>query len=623
MPRTSPTPLALAICAIAIPSACTEPAVAPESTTTGTSTATTSTTTSGADSTAGSGDDCPIVPHTDPVFAQALTPNYAAVTPFDARIGSLCPGTSHYFVLDNPCPVYLALDLRGNPTAIDNNSEDFDLYLTEHYDPMQPGGSYVVHESNASPSVILGSQPPLPFEALHRYLGAADGEPHLIEVRHVAGGELDYELQATPLAAGSCLAFSWICEATHRIEAEETACTTEPTPSCTATTTAVALPTVEDGATSVDGWRVHTSPAEVKQVRNPTSTELALIEARCVQACQAEWAYDDAVSANCSVADGFETPRAAVPSEPAIDAIATSVQDGSGIFTNQRLTCNLADTCCDAFDEDVCIAIPRRVTPGPGPLGVGEEYRLGIGGSSLLTIETSAGSWTSTLSGEVGYSMCPGGNAGGPCPFYLGSGHASATQQPTITLSCSDGTQVQVEVDEALVSLDQPAMGIDAQGNSAKGFPPGALVLKAELTLGNDEHERRTTNTEPVVLLANGTSFQATAEFAFLVPCNRGVEQVTATFELASPTTNAVLEQPPSVTITTPSSVTCSTSVSLTATTSDPDGDLDSVRWYVDDELLASSVSSIPITMAHTLRAVARDERGAATTATKAITCTP
>jgi hypothetical protein len=45
------------------------------------------------------------------------------------------------------------------------------------------------------------------------------------------------------------------------------------------------------------------------------------------------------------------------------------------------------------------------------------------------------------------------------------------------------------------------------------------------------------------------------------------------------------------------------------------------VRWYVDDVLLAPSVTTIPMTGAHTLRAVARDARGASTTATKSISC--
>lgn len=619
MPTIRSQTLAAGVLAIAV-SACTEPAAVAGNSSTSSSSS--SSTTSGADSTSGGAAQCPVVPHVDPTLAQALSPNFMAVTPADVRSGTLCPSTSHYYTLDNPCPVYLALDLRGNPTAIDNITEDFDLYLTEHYDPSQPGASYTVHRSNGSASASIG--PPLPFEALHKRLDAAGGNPHLIEVRHIAGAELDYQLQVVPLVNGSCFSASWVCATTVELEAQETACVDEPNPACTTTTTSVALPTVDDNGMAVDGWRVHTGPAEVAQIHNPTSAELALIESRCIQACRDQWSYDDAVSANCSVLDGFRTPHTPEISAPAIDAIAAADQDGSGIFTGQQLTCNLTGSCCDEFDEDVCVAIPRRVTPGPDVLTVGQEYRLAIGGTSELTIATSAGSWTSDLSGTVGHSLCPGGSSSGPCPFYLGSASVTATQQPSITLGCSDGSQEILALNAATFELGQPALGIDPQGTSSKGFPPGALVLDASLTLGTDVLERRAPNTEPVVLLADATSFQLTgAQLQFVVPCGRGVEVVTATFDLTTSSTNQVLDGPPTVAITTPSSVTCGASVSLTASTGDPDGDFDSVRWYVDDELVAAATTSIQVTVPHTLRAVARDARGAATTATQSITCTP
>ena len=588
-------------------------------------------TTTGADDTAGAdtADDtagdtgpgvtvCPDVPHTDLGTPQVLDLDFADVIGVDVRDGRVCPGTSHYFVIDNPCPVYVHLDLRGDPDDIDNDDEDFDLYLTEHF---VGSGPFTTWTSNGKPSTAL-SNIALPFEALHHRLPSAGGEPHLVEVRHVNGGNLDYRLTARVFPAGSCSAFAWTCEATTRIEAEETSCTTEPTPSCTTTTTDVPLPTVSEGMSTVDGWRVYTGPNEVRQVHDPTSSELAQIEARCIQACQAQWNYDDAVSANCSVSNGFETPRLAEPSAPAVDAIDTDDQDGSGIFQGQSLGCNLTGSCCGEMDEDLCMAIPRRVTPGPDPLEFGEEYRLAIAGDSELTIATNAGSWTTALTGEVGFSLCPQGNGNQPCPFYLGSATAMASTPPHITLDCGDGTEPTVALDAATVTLDQPSFGIAQQGSDAKGFPPGSIILSAALTIDDEDYQARFVNTEPAVLVADEDSFLASdVPFEFSVPCNPGIAWVTATVDLTTPTSGAVLEGPPTVEITTPTSVNCPGTVNLTATTGDPDGDFDFLRWYVDDNLIAQGTTSIQISESHTLRAVAFDQRGAATTDVSTIDC--
>ena len=75
------------------------------------------------------------------------------------------------------------------------------------------------------------------------------------------------------------------------------------------------------------------------------------------------------------------------------------------------------------------------------------------------------------------------------------------------------------------------------------------------------------------------------------------------------------------IAITTPSTVSCGTSTALTATASDPDGDLASVRWFVDGVLMAPTTTSMVFTGTHELRAVARDARGGATTAKKVVSC--
>jgi hypothetical protein len=45
------------------------------------------------------------------------------------------------------------------------------------------------------------------------------------------------------------------------------------------------------------------------------------------------------------------------------------------------------------------------------------------------------------------------------------------------------------------------------------------------------------------------------------------------------------------------------------------------VQWYVDDVPLDASVQSVPIHETHVFRAVARDARGASTTAKATVTC--
>lgn len=40
------------------------------------------------------------------------------------------------YARNNPCSVFLALDLRGDPTAIDDDTKDVDLYMG-HRDPMR------------------------------------------------------------------------------------------------------------------------------------------------------------------------------------------------------------------------------------------------------------------------------------------------------------------------------------------------------------------------------------------------------------------------------------------------------------------------------------------------------
>jgi hypothetical protein len=103
------------------------------------------------------------------------------------------------------------------------------------------------------------------------------------------------------------------------------------------------------------------------------------------------------------------------------------------------------------------------------------------------------------------------------------------------------------------------------------------------------------------------------------VPCGSGTMPATLQIDLRHDGTP--IGRAPTTGIATPSTLSCPTTMTLTSTAADPDSDLAAVRWYVDDVLLAPSVSSIPMTGPHTLRAVAYDARGAATTATSSVAC--
>lgn len=565
---------------------------------------------------------CHVVPWTAPNLAAVSMIDFSAAAPQSVLQGNVCAGTSHYFALRNPCPGFLAVDLRGAGGAeLDNDTDDLDLFVTEQWDAGGQSGPTWSSVGNKS-SVNAG----LPFETIHRRVDVGNDKPQLIEIRHVSGGDIPYAIRIQFFPEdGVCTASSHVCEATRHLAPKEIACGSEPNPSCpNPVSSRVAVRTVTDGSSVVSGWAIAASETEISYPHAPSPSELAFLEARCIDACEAEWADNPDVSVDCSVQDGFLTPRLQeVPSIVARQSIPAGSTRGEGVFAGQSLDCDLHYDCCELFDESLCIAAPQRATPAKEPLSVAEEYRMELGGTSQVTIATDAGSWAVPVSGTAGYGFCPGGNAAQPCPFYLGSLAIAADQSQTITLDCSDETQPVVTVEALDVSVVQPAFGIHEQSTANQGFPPGALVLESHIQVDGVEQTVRTTNDEPVLLSATPSSLSAQGlEAAFVVDCGAGgAAHFLATFDIAPPPTGGILDAPPSITITTPSIVPCGTAVTLTASTSDPDGDLAQTRWYIDDVLMASSVSTVLITQSHTLRAVARDARGAASTATKTIGC--
>lgn len=259
------------------------------------------------------------------------------------------------------------------------------------------------------------------------------------------------------------------------------------------------------------------------------------------------------------------------------------------------------------------------------PLGAGEEYRVALGtATSKVQVITSVGTYTARLTGSIGYSYCKGGSASAPCPFYVGSLDALAASSVTPTMQCADGTTSTKTISNLVTKLAQPAFGIAAQGSSStnKGFPPGALVFESAFDIGSAHYTTRRPNTANVVMTASGATYSASnLDVSLKVPCNKSTATVTVRYTIGAPTGGAALGKPPTVTINVPSSVTCGVPTTLAATVNDPDGDLDTTRWYVDGVLLAPSTSVMIFTTGHTLEAVARDERGATTTAKKVVQC--
>jgi hypothetical protein len=116
-------------------------------------------------------------------------------------------------------------------------------------------------------------------------------------------------------------------------------------------------------------------------------------------------------------------------------------------------------------------------------------------------------------------------------------------------------------------------------------------------------------------------SSKATTTLQGTAPCGAGTTMTTGTFRVVTDIRAGPTESPRTISINNAAPITCPRTVTPSATASDPDNDLVSVRWYVDDVLMSASTTSFTFTTTHELRAVATDSRGARTTATKTIVC--
>lgn len=422
----------------------------------------------------------------------------------------------------------------------------------------------------------------------------------------------------------------YACPTTGTFEADLTTCGGEPISGVCQVgdilTDTVDPPEVFDGSSNIDGWLVHVGTGIIDDPMNPTSSELAYIQDRCLQACEDEWQDDPDIRPNCSDTGALGTAYlVSSPSFGSRQAIPSAERDGSGIFAGESLSCDLHSDCCLEFDEDLCTAAPARVTPQAQPLGTHEEFRV-IVNSSQSEVESTSGMTndTASLNGEVGYSFCRDGNASAPCPFYVGSVHLEANSSLDVDVECPDGSLETITIDDLEVDLAQPAMGIDESGTTDKGFPARSLVLDASFEVATQAYTIRGLNEVPVLVSAGPGEFDALdIPFRGEAPCTsgglgttRGQFDISLRFSAAG-----TVGEPPTVDITMPSSTTCGNRETFSATTSDPDSDIVSTRWYVDDVLMDAGESYVYFNTAHTVRAVVRDSRGATATDEVTITC--
>ncbi len=419
----------------------------------------------------------------------------------------------------------------------------------------------------------------------------------------------------------------YVCEASELLAINEVSCESEPDdaacPSGNELSTGIDLPTVLQGSALVEGFRVIVPAGMVEDHDAPTSQELAAVESVCARACTDHIAGRVGYSANCEDSGVFSavTPEAS-PGDRATELIRADHRHGEDLFGTAELTCDLVTACHEGFDEVLDAVGPRRVTPAAQTLGESEEWVLSLTGSVAAMSTHSQGQVSASMTGEIGYSLCQGGNASGPCPFYLGSLDLELTQPLTLVLQCDGQPETHV-LSSLSLSLAQPAFGIAQQGTVWRGFPPGALVFDAEGVVDGLPFTSRRPTQEPVFLRAGqGWSMLQGIDGAWLeftMPC--GEDESADVLVWWGYNTIAVDEHPPAAEITVPATVPCPSTVNLTASVSDVDGDLATKRWLVDGVLMEHGITQLHFTEAHELTLVVTDERGATTSDVEAKVC--
>jgi hypothetical protein len=458
-----------------------------------------------------------------------------------------------------------------------------------------------------------------------------DGVPERDEV---VIDTLEFTRSTDDAAVGTCSTQTgmWACEASSGLLPERPVCTAEPVsgacPSQSLTTQMLDVPEVpEEWGGPFAGWVVHMPAGYGDDPWDPPNELVDAMTARCVQACEQQWSHDPTVVTGCDDVGAFvDVSLLSTPSHGALRRISPLRTRGQELFDEEMLDCSLLDSCCEAFDENVCLAAPRRPTPAEYAVGVGQEYVVEID-SNESKLEVTDGETVSSvvLYGDVGFSRCRDGNDTEPCPFYLGSLTAKSIGSIKIPVTCPNQQVIHRTLYWLTVNLAQPAMGIAQEGTDLVGFPAGALVFDANFTLGGGvEMDVRGVTQVDVVGTAGDSAFEfGEIKVTGMMPACWGQDDipVEGTFEIVLDLIGGIEASPPEIEIDIPATVSCPSNVDLDAIASDPDDDLDTVRWWIDDVLMSASTTSVTFTQGHTVRAVAYDERGAATTATKTITC--
>lgn len=420
---------------------------------------------------------------------------------------------------------------------------------------------------------------------------------------------------------------AWICETTGTLDVVETACDTEPIsgacPGLNVVTNPVDHPHVDLG-NGFDGWLVYTMPGVVEDPQDPTVGELAYINSLCVRACEQEYASDPFVAANCDASGAFETPvlaRVGEPTDRPFLRIPQQNRDGSGLWPATSLSCDLADDCCEAFDESVCPAAPARVTVNETQLERGQEWVVSIEGA-MHAASSYAPAWVAAdLEGTIGFSECTAGNGDAPCPFYVGSMDFALVEPLAIELTCNSVPQ-EHELTELEIRLVQPAIGMQEEDGPDVGFPPGGLVLEGSGVVDSIPFHVVRAIEQPVYLEVSDSwpRIQGVGGFLleFQVPCNGEIADVTVWWGFDGADAP---DGPPTAAPDLPATISCPGTLDLDASCTDPDGDIGSERWVVDGVLIDDGITSIPFTTGHELTLITRDLRGATSTATESVTC--
>jgi hypothetical protein len=473
---------------------------------------------------------------------------------------------------------------------------------------VQPSGNNLTLVESADPTFPFSPETATPGYYM-AFLMSAAGEPSAAR----------YALLPVAEAA------EFVCEV-EALVAEETSCNAEPIsgvcPTGARVSAAVDPPLVEGVSGIVPGFRVVAPAGSIANPQAPTARELAAVTSRCATACEQYFAERPGIAADCSAPDAMLEPAlVAYPSSDPVDFVHPTQRHGEGSFANQQLSCDLAGECYAAFDEVLRPVANDRVTAADAPLGIDEEWRVNLGGQMQALASTGGSPSSATLAGTIGYSLCAAGNASAPCPFFLGSLELELTQSLVLPVTCDGVTQTHT-LSDLEIQLEQPAFGMSQQGTPWHAFPAGSLVLRAEGYVDGVPFELRRPNQGPLKLRAGQAwvLMQGAdgASLEFTLPCGDDEIEVLVWWGYSGV---GVLEHPPQATIGVPASVACPSTPPLNKSLYDADDDLASARWLVDGVLMQDGITSMAFTQPHQLKLVARDARGATTTAIKNVGC--